>query len=387
MLKTILKLFPILMLTFQLKCLATSVTTDPIEPNSQGTRLESSPKRIQEPTFPYPYKEEEVIFLNKKDNVRLSGTLTYPNGEGPFPAVIMIQGSAPLDRNSSMFGHKLFLVWTDYLTRQGIAVLRFDKRSAGKSTGDYNTSTIEDFARDTIAGLEYLKKHDEIDTRHIGLIGHSEGGMTANLVAANSSDISFVVLMAAPCINWEQLIPEQEAALKRIDGVSEETISKSQKIRLKVFELLKIERNRETAEIKLRELLTQELNKLSTTEKQTIETYHGSLENQVQLFNSAWYRYNLTYDPLIILKKLRIPILALYAKLDLVVSPTQNLVLIEKALQEINHQNYTVMELPSLNHGFQTCQTGSVTECANIEETTSPKALRIMADWILDLWQ
>lgn len=384
MLKINLNLFAIFVITFQLECLASSIkSVSTTDPNSQKILMENLSGRFQEPSFPYSYNEEEVTFLNKTDNVQLAGTLTFPHGDGPFPAVILLHGSAPLDRDASMFGHKLFLVWADHLTKQGIAVLRFDKRSAGKSTGNYNTSTLEDFAEDALAGLEYLKTRKDI-TKDIGLVGHSEGGMTALLAAAKSNDVRFVVLMASPCVNWEQLVLEQEPALQRIDGISEDMIIKNQTLRHQVFSILKNEKNREIAEIQLREFLTQALNKLIPSERQIAETYYGPLEAQVQFFNSAWFRYNLIYEPATTLKKIQIPVLALNGELDLVVSPQQNLALIDKILRETKHKDYVVMTLPSLNHAFQTCQTGSITECSKIEETTSPKVLSIMSEWILD---
>lgn len=166
----------------------------------------TSPHRPQEPTHPYPYDEQEVVFENSADGVRLAGTLTLPQSQGPFPVVVLLHGSGPLDRDLTMANHKPFLVWADYLTRQGIAVLRFDKRSAGKSTGDYNSSTVEDFANDALAGVEYLKTRKEINSTQMGLIGFSEGGLTAPLTASKSKDIGFIVLMAAPAVNFKEII-------------------------------------------------------------------------------------------------------------------------------------------------------------------------------------
>jgi len=334
-------------------------------------------KRPQEPKVPYPYNEEQVSFENSADGVKLAGTLTWPRSEGPFPTVVLLHGSAPLDRDSSMFGHKPFLVLADHLTRQGIAVLRFDKRSAGKSTGDYNTANLEDFARDALAGVEYLKTRKEIDLNQIGLIGHSEGGMTAALASTRSKDIAFMVLMASPCTNWEELISVQEAALQRADGVSEEMIKQSRKFRKEMFAILKKEKNRELAENRLREYFSQ----LTPEQKKLAESYYGPEEGQIQFFNSVGFRYVLTYDPTVPLKTVKIPVLALNGELDFVVSPALNLSRIAKALEE--NEDLTILELPKLNHGFQTCQTGSMMEAAKIEETLSPTALNAVSEWIL----
>lgn len=339
--------------------------------------------RFQEPSFPYPYDQEDVIFHNSSANVTLAGTLSLPQSTGPFPVVILLHGSAPLDRDAFMFGHKLFLVWADHLTKQGIAVLRFDKRSAGQSTGDYHSSSLEDFANDALAGIEYLKTRKEINHKQIGLIGHSEGGLTALLTNIKSKDVAYLVLMATPCVTWEELILEQEESLMRVDNVSEEFIAQSLEFRKQVFAILKNEKNRELAEPKLREIYAKYFDQLMPTERQIAETYYGPLEFQVHFFNSAWFRYNFAYEPVDMLMNLEAPILALNGELDFIVSSKQNLSKIAQTLATAQHKDYTIMEIPQLNHAFQTCKTGSVTECAKIEETTAPLVLDRLSDWIL----
>jgi|SRR5579862_152349 len=337
--------------------------------------------RPQEPLWPLPYDEEEVSFVNPHDGVKLAGTLTLPRSEGPHPAVVLLHGSYPFDRNSSAYGHKPFLVWADYLTRQGIAVLRFDKRSAGKSTGNYETSTLEDFAKDALTAVDYLKTRTEI--RAIGLIGHSEGGMTASLAASQSDDIAFIVLMAAPCtVNWEELIMMQEEGFQRVDGIDEGLIAKNRLFREKVFSILKQEKNREAAATLLQKLYTLYFSFLTPEQKKLYAIYYGSMEAQIQLCNSAWFRYTLTYDPAETLKKIKVPILALNGERDFVVSHEVNLSRLTKTLQEAQHSDYTVLSLPHLNHGFQTCMTGSLQENPRIEETVAPRVLEILTDWI-----
>lgn len=348
------------------------------------TETQHASTRFQEPLPPYPYHQEEITFQNSSADVMLAGTLTWPTSPGPFPVVILLHGSAPLDRDSLMFNHKFFLVWADQLTKQGIAVLRFDKRSAGKSTGDYNTSTLEDFAEDALAGVNYLKSRKEINPTQIGLIGHSEGGLTALLTASKSNEIAFVVLMAAPCRNIEELLYLQEEKLQRVDGVSEEMIAKSLKFRRHFFSVLKEETDRDAAEKKLREIFTKYLGQLTSSQRVIAEKYYGSSENQIKGFNSKTFRYLMTYDPVVTLKHVKIPVLALNGELDFVVAPFENLKQIAKILEEIGHKDFAVMELPKVNHLFQTCITGSITEYADIEETASPLALNRMAEWILE---
>lgn len=344
----------------------------------------TSPHRPQEPTRPYPYDEEEVAFENTAAGITLAGTLTLPRSQGPFPVVVLIHGSGPLDRDLTMVNHKPFLVWADYLTRQGIAVLRFDKRSAGKSTGDYNSSTVEDFANDALAGVEYLKTREEINSNQIGLIGFSEGGLTAPLMASKSKDIGFIVFMAAPAVNLKEILYKQEELLQRLDGVNEEMIAENRQIRTQQFDVLEKEENRTVADQKLRDILINYLNSLTSSQRESVEKHLGTIEEQVSMLNSASFRYGLNYDPLFVLKQVKIPVLALNGDRDFIVQSEQNLKQIGRMLEETNHTDYTVKELPNLNHLFQTCQTGSFEESADIEETASPLALKIVADWILD---
>ena len=170
-------------------------------------RIEKAPDihRKQDPIKPYPYTEEEVVYENKEAGIKLAGTLTLPQSGGPFPAVILITGSGPQNRNEEIMGHRPFLVLSDYLTRRGIAVLRVDDRGIGGSTGNFSQATTEDFAGDVLTGIEFLKNRKEIDPSRIGLIGHSEGGLIAPMVAVKSPDIAFIVLMAAPGVTGEEI--------------------------------------------------------------------------------------------------------------------------------------------------------------------------------------
>jgi len=181
-------------------------------------------RRPQEPKKPYPYKEEEVVYENKEAGITLAGTLTLPRQECPFPAVLLISGSGPQDRNETLLGHRPFLVLADYLTRRGIAVLRVDDRGVGESTGNISQATSEDFATDVLAGIEYLKNRKEINPMQIGLIGHSEGGFIAPMVAVQSPDVAFIVLMAGTGLTGEEILYLQGELMARAEGASEEAI-------------------------------------------------------------------------------------------------------------------------------------------------------------------
>src|SRR5579883_2826453 len=212
-------------------------------------------KRPQEPKKPYPYSEEEVVFDNKTDAVQLAGTLTLPKGGGPFPAVVLITGSGPQDRDETLFGHRPFLVLADYLTRRGIAVLRVDDRGVGKSTGDFNKATVEDFAKDTFAGLEYLKSRKEIDGKRIGLIGHSEGATVASLLASRSTEVAFIVLMAGPGLKGDELWYSQTALMLKAAGASAQQVKKYRQVQKQLVAIIQGEKNDKTAEKELRRVL------------------------------------------------------------------------------------------------------------------------------------
>ncbi len=341
--------------------------------------VKAAPKRPQEPQPPFPYTEEEVSYENKSASVTLAGTLTLPKSPGPFPAVLLITGSGPQDRNEALMGHKPFLVLADHLTRQGIAVLRVDDRGIGKSTGKFGTATSEDFASDVLAGVEYLKTRREINLAQIGLIGHSEGGLIAPMVAVKSKDVAFIVLMAGPGTTGEEILYAQGALIARAAGADEASLAASRKLQAMMFSIMKQEKDPAVAEQKLREIVQTQL---TEQQKQAAGTTQSAIEAQIKTLNTPWFRYFLTYDPYPTLRQVKIPVLALNGELDLQVPPKENLAAINRALQEAGNRDFKISELPKLNHLFQTCQTGAPTEYAKIEETISPVALKLMSDWI-----
>ena len=347
----------------------------------RGIRSVETPNRPQEPKLPYPYTEELVSYENSGIGVTLSGTLTLPASESPSPAVVLIASAGQCDRDEAVLGHKPFLVLADYLTRHGIAVLRFDKRGCGKSTGNYNKATSQDFANDVLAGVEYLKSRKEVNSNQIGLIGHSEGGIIAPMVATKSQEVAFIVLMAGTGVNGEELLYAQDALIKRSLGETEDTIEQSRKFQEKLFALLKKEPDLEIAAGQFHEIAKNHMDILQGNPgKVTLD----GLEAQANCINTEWFRYFLVYDPSTALKQVQVPVLVLNGELDLQVSPTQNLPVIAKALKEGENKDFTIVELPKLNHLFQTCQNGSIEEYAKIEETISPSALNLIAKWILE---
>ncbi len=340
-------------------------------------------KRPQEPKKPYPYREEDVVYENAEAGIKLAGTLTLPRGKGPFPAALLITGSGPQDRDEALLGHRPFLVLADYLTRRGIAVLRTDDRGVGKSTGDFSKATSEDFAGDARAGVEYLKSRKEINPKKIGLIGHSEGGLIAPMVAAQSPDVAFIVLLAGTGVTGEELLLLQATLILKASGVSEEAIAKNRAVQEAIFTVLKEEPDNAQAAKKIREMLTEELAKMSEEEKKAYGISEEFVEIQIKQSLTPWFRYFVTYDPRPTLMKIKCPVLAINGEKDLQVQPGQNLLAIAAALEAGGNSDYTLVKLANLNHLFQTSQTGSPLEYAQIEETFSPIALEVIGDWIL----
>jgi len=331
--------------------------------------------RPQNPVKPYPYKEEEIAFPNGKAKISLAGTLTLPRAPGPFPAAVLLSDSGPHDRDESIVGHRPFLVLADHLTRKGIAVLRFDKRGIGKSTGDYANATTEDFAGDAEAALVYLKTRKEVDPKKTGLIGHGEGGVIAPLVAAHSSDVAWIVLLAGPGLNGEDTLLLQSELILKTAGVDDEQIAKTREFNKQTYALVRQEKDTATLQAKLSDLVE--------NSGMSASLPPAALQSQVRLMVSPWFRFSLDYDPVPTLQKTVCPVLALNGEKDLQVAPKENLAKIQKALQDGGNKDFQTAELPGLNHLFQHSPTGSPTEYGSILETMAPEALNAASDWVL----
>jgi len=353
----------------------------------RGTLSKEHKKRPQEPTLPVPYREEEVCFENKAAEVMLSGTLTLPLKQKQAPAVVLIPCAGPVERDASLYGHKPFLVLADHLTRQGIAVLRFDKRGIGKSTGSFETATSIDFAADVLVGINYLKTRNDIAKKQIGLIGHGEGGYIASVAAAQSKDCAFAILMAGTGVNGERQIREQSAIKHKACSADMDIVAWGENMQAQLFGIVKREPDVIMAEKQLREYVAQHLNAISDAQKKAFETIFAMEYNEANLnmlvtvVNSPSFRHWLVSDPAAELKKVSVPVLALNGELDQWVPAKLNLAGIANALKTGGNGDYMTLELPNLNHHFQTCQPG-MTEPANIEETLAPSVLKVISDWI-----
>jgi uncharacterized protein len=331
-------------------------------------------RRPQIPVKPYPYREEDLTFPNAKAGISLAATLTLPRGPGPFPAAILLAGSGPLDRDEADSGHRPFLILADHLTRNGIAVLRYDKRGIGRSTGDYEVATTADFASDAQAALAFLKRRKEIDPRKIGIIGHSEGGIIAPMIASRHNEVSWIVLLAGPATKGEETLLLQSDLITRAAGMTTDQIAKSLDFDRESYNLVRQETNRAVLENKLEELV-----KVSGLGPSMPPAF---VQRQIHWTSSPWFRYFLDYDPLPALQQTECPVLVLAGERDLQVPPQENLPLARKALEDGGNKDFQVVELPGLNHQFQHCYMGLPAESRAIEETFAPEALTTISVWI-----
>jgi pimeloyl-ACP methyl ester carboxylesterase len=284
--------------------------------------------------------------------------------------------------------HRPFLVLSDHFTRQGIAVLRFDDRGVGESGGEFGTATTVDFTSDALAGVAFLRERQDIDPSWIGIVGHSEGGLVAPMAAAESPDVAFIVMMAGPGVTGREIVLEQGALIARAAGSSEQDIQRSRETQIRLFSIVEEEEDPEAASPILMGVIREQMTSMTEEERAAANINDDNqdvfIRTQVRQVNSPWFRFFLTYDPVPTLRQVSVPVLAINGELDLQVPPYQNLPVIERALQEGGNTDVTVVELPGLNHLFQTCTTGSPLEYASIEETISPTALDLMSDWILE---
>ncbi len=335
-------------------------------------------KRPQEPIRPFPYYEEEVSFSNTKSEITLSGTFTRPKEKGIYPTVILISGSGPQDRDETFSEHKPFLVLADYLTRKGIAVLRYDDRGFGKSTGNHSLATTYDFATDAMSAVDYLKTRNDVDAEKIGLIGHSEGGIIAPLVAADK-DITFIISLAGTGISGTELSVMQSISMRGFPVPDENAYEKAVR---DAIELIKQDKDIDSIRSELRlhygNTIGPILKDIGVPETRVTEVINGL----VRMRTTKWMRYFYSYNPADAYEKVRCPVLSLNGSLDTQVESKINQEGLEKALTKGGNPDFEIVELEGLNHLFQNASTGKMDEYSKIEETFSPKALALISNWI-----
>jgi len=335
------------------------------------------------PQEPVPYREEELSFEN--GDIHFEGTLTLPEGAGPFPAAVMITGSGPQDRDETLVGFRLFRVIADHLTRLGIAVYRYDDRGVGGSSGNVATATTSDFADDVLAAVNMLTEHAEIDRGQIGLIGHSEGGVVAPLAATRSDALAFLVLIAGTSVTGEEILYEQAALIARAAGTSENDIADQRRLQQRLFDALKIGEDLDRFRADLAVAIREGIKNSSVEEQAAIDDEEAFVESrvdaQISQLETPWFRYFIAYDPSSALRRTTIPVLALFGDLDLQVAPAQNRGPMAEALG--GNADVTIEVIAGANHLFQAAETGAPSEYAGLEKAFIPGFLEIISDWIL----
>lgn len=344
--------------------------------------------RPQTPKPTFPYKEENVVFRNADLDIQYGGTLTLPQGKGRFPCVLLITGSGQQDRNETLFGHQPFAVIADYLTRRGFAVLRVDDRGAGTTTGDFQNATTNDFVDDVNASINYLKTRSEINDFKIGLLGHSEGGLIAPMVASSRKDVRFIVMLAGPGVPMKDVLTQQNKDILIASGVNDATANAYTGLYQNVMNVLITQKDTAAAQKAIvstinnwaagKDASTLSALNLNTPEKRT--AYSNAM---VQQFSTPWFSNIISVNPqqyLTHLKKVRV--LALNGAKDVQVNAQQNIAAIQNALKQGKTKVADTRILPGLNHLFQQCKTCTVSEYATLEQTFSPDALKIIGDWL-----
>lgn len=336
-------------------------------------------RRPQVPQPPYPYQVEEVVFQNEEAGLQLAGTLTLPKGKGKHPVAILISGSGPQDRDESLAGHKPFWVLADHLTRQGIAVLRYDDRGTAQSSGNFAKSTTADFATDVESAIAFLRGRKDIHRKKIGLVGHSEGGIIAPMVAVRSKHVNFMVLLASTGVSGKDLSLQQAQSLRTFEVPDEDAYlaftERAIDIAASDGDLSVIRSKLSTHYENVRPVMASML-----PEGANVDAF---IQQQVQQMTSPWSRYFYNYNPtdeLALVKNC--PVLSLNGTKDLQVLADVNQNGIRSALIKAGNKDVTIKKIENLNHLFQECETGAMAEYGTIEQTFAPEALQIISDWI-----
>jgi alpha-beta hydrolase superfamily lysophospholipase len=343
-----------------------------------ATAVVAPAPRPQDPKD-FPYKQEDVAFENTKSGNRLAGTLTIPSNGKVSKIVILISGSGPQNRNEELFNHRPFLVWSDWLTRHGIAVLRYDDRGVAKSTGNFSAATTADFADDAEAAVTFIKSRTDLKGLSIGLMGHSEGGIIAPLVASRNPSVKFVVMLAGPGVPIVQLMAKQSADQMRLSGTPDTTINRIVGNNRNLYAA--IVQNASLPIVQLKQALDSVISHstgLTSAEKTAMIGSEAGLI-------APWFRYFMGINPATYLTKVKCPVLALNGTMDKQVDSETNLAAVKANLTVAGNKHYEIVPLDGLNHLFQKATTGGVPEYEQISETVNPAALEKVVAWINQL--
>jgi pimeloyl-ACP methyl ester carboxylesterase len=344
-----------------------------------------SVKEDNAPEEPVPYKQEEVVFYN--DTLKFAGTLTLPPKVGRHPAVVMITGSGPQNRDEELFGFKPFRMIADHLTRNGIAVLRYDDRGVGGSTGNTMQSTTSDFANDVVAAVRFLQSRPDINPKQIGLCGHSEGGIVAPLAATRHKDIGFIILISGTGVDGMSILLAQAELIARANGTPEANIKENMELNRRIYSAIREGRDLEQFREEINKVGRKQLDQMKPEERKAItnpdEYLQTQISAQLKSIQSPWFRYFISYDPAPTLEHVQCPVLALFGELDLQVPAETNKQAMERALTNAHNRDYQIKVLPKANHLYLTATTGSPSEYAAMRKEFVSGFLETISDWIL----
>ncbi len=340
--------------------------------------------RPQTPKPPFPYLSETVQIKNTKANVNIEGTLTLPSGKGPFPAVILVSGSGPQERNSEILMHKSFWVIADYFTRRGIAVFRYDERGVGKSTGTYTTATTIDFADDLEEIYKVIRKDKRLNPTKIGLMGHSEGGIIIAIAASKLKSVGFLVSLAGSAVSGYEILMEQAKQMNIAAGKDSSFINYDYQFRKQIFEIFLNTPDKKEFSEKIKKLFESAIAELGEDKAKEYNITKSNADLWIMQLSSPWMETFIRLDPAIYWSQITCPIMVLIGEKDLQVPYSQNMPRYKEVFEKSKNKNVTLLKMESLNHLFQTCKTGSVGEYARIQETFSPNALKLISDFILN---
>jgi pimeloyl-ACP methyl ester carboxylesterase len=329
-------------------------------------------------------RDEMVTFKNGA--VTIACTLTVPASGGPFPAVVLLSGSGPQNRDSDLLGFLPFKLLAEHFSSRGIAVLRCDDRGVGGSSGSLPDSTTEDFAHDALAAVRLLQARVEIQKTRIGLIGHSEGAIAAAIAAAASADVRFIVWMAGSAVPGEEVMQQQAAKLTRAAGASESVVADVVREHAALLDSIKRDVPAEELKAVGRRVLAAQSAAMPEAQRKALAdpgAREQLLNHTLSMLQSRWMRFFIGFDPADTLRRVSCPVLALFGGRDLQVLEATNRVRLEAALKEGGNQQVTMKVYPEANHLFMSAVTGQPAEYATLEKAFVPSLMDDIATWVL----
>lgn len=355
----------------------------------QTDREEGSPSAAepvaQAPRLPLPYTQQEVLYPGGATGVTLAATLYLPAGVKKPPVVILVPGTGRQDRTSTMGRHPYYNVIVDHLCRHGVAVLWADDRGVGKSTGSFDSATTTDFAHDVISGVKFLQTVKQVDRRHIGIIGHSEGGTMASIATANCADVAFLVSLAGVAIDGLQSVTLQNEGIVNQSPITPDEMTAYNSLNRRLFRII----HDHVDDPRVDTLMMREFRawkkeqSTALLHKMRFDDYIGDryIARFLILPQAPWYRHMIMLDPSADIRRIRVPVLALNGDRDVMVDADSNLEAFRINL--VGNADHTERKMPGLNHMFQHCETCTQQEYTKLAETISPEVLNIVSDWII----